>query len=219
VCEDTIEERIEALLNKKRILFSQVVDELADIELKQVLSEEELFGLFGLTPPIRSNLQASSVQQPGNPVAQMLASTKVISPQTPLTNVIHLREIIRGCDVYLDWVDLHLGSRALEEIVACIDPARVRTVRLLSGPANVDDRCRRDFRRFKDELSDKGIQAEWRVIEKPGGLLHDRFIVSESSCWNVPPINALLQGSYSQLNETDKRPPFEDWWTGAASLI
>jgi superfamily II DNA or RNA helicase len=54
--EDTIEERIEKILVEKQILFDELVDGVS-IDLKSKLSNEELFGLFGLVPP--ENLKAS----------------------------------------------------------------------------------------------------------------------------------------------------------------
>lgn len=48
---DTIEERIEAKLRDKQDLFDKIIEGLADVELSQSLTEEELFGLFGLRPP------------------------------------------------------------------------------------------------------------------------------------------------------------------------
>jgi SNF2 family DNA or RNA helicase len=48
-CENTIEEKIENILIKKQRLFNNLVDDVT-IDLRMRLSEEELFGLFGLTP-------------------------------------------------------------------------------------------------------------------------------------------------------------------------
>lgn len=45
---DTIEERIQNLLKRKRELFKAVIDDLSDTNLSKVLTEEELFGLFNL---------------------------------------------------------------------------------------------------------------------------------------------------------------------------
>jgi SNF2 family DNA or RNA helicase len=53
-CENTIEERIESILARKQRLFDEVVDDVS-IDLRYRLTEAELFGLFGLTPPPRSN--------------------------------------------------------------------------------------------------------------------------------------------------------------------
>lgn len=48
---NTIEERIEEILKRKAQLFDETIEGLADVDLKQSLTEEELFGLFGLKPP------------------------------------------------------------------------------------------------------------------------------------------------------------------------
>ena len=50
VCENTIEERIDAILREKQALFDQLVDDVS-IDLGWTLNASELFGLFGLEPP------------------------------------------------------------------------------------------------------------------------------------------------------------------------
>ncbi|MPZ15573.1 MAG: ATP-dependent helicase [Chloroflexi bacterium] len=50
VCEDTIEQRIDAILRSKQRLFDQVVDDVT-IDLGSALTHEELFGLFSLPVP------------------------------------------------------------------------------------------------------------------------------------------------------------------------
>lgn len=52
VCTGTIEERIAETLRRKRQLFGDVVDEVS-LDLRETLTEEELFGLFGLEGPRR----------------------------------------------------------------------------------------------------------------------------------------------------------------------
>lgn len=44
----TIEERIHQLLEKKRSLFNEVIDNLSDTDLNKVVTKEELLGLFNL---------------------------------------------------------------------------------------------------------------------------------------------------------------------------
>ncbi|RJP17731.1 MAG: hypothetical protein C4520_15715 [Candidatus Abyssobacteria bacterium SURF_5] len=50
-CLNTIEERIDQILQEKQALFNQMVDDVS-MDLRQNLTEHELFGLFGLTPPV-----------------------------------------------------------------------------------------------------------------------------------------------------------------------
>ena len=49
-CIDTIEERIDAILEQKQELFDELVDD-ASLDLATALSSDQLFGLFGLEPP------------------------------------------------------------------------------------------------------------------------------------------------------------------------
>ena len=48
-CRDTIEERIEAILERKRELFARLVDDVS-LDLSTQLTRDELLGLFGLGP-------------------------------------------------------------------------------------------------------------------------------------------------------------------------
>jgi SNF2 family DNA or RNA helicase len=48
ITQDTVEERIQRILEDKRALFKEVVGEISDEGLTRLLTEKELFGLFGL---------------------------------------------------------------------------------------------------------------------------------------------------------------------------
>jgi HJR/Mrr/RecB family endonuclease len=60
---DTIEQRIQDILTKKRILFNEVIDDLSDTKLTKVLTEEELFGLFDLQKPKRAGAPKPSPEE------------------------------------------------------------------------------------------------------------------------------------------------------------
>jgi hypothetical protein len=62
-CEDTVEERIERVLQQKQALFEELIDDVS-IDLQSNLTTEELFALFGLTPPV----QAKSVRRSTEPL-------------------------------------------------------------------------------------------------------------------------------------------------------
>jgi hypothetical protein len=151
----------------------------------------------------------------GKPGAREDPSAHVIRPEEPFSNVVRLRSILRESEEFIDWADLHFSARALEELIVTLDPAVVRVVRILSGLANVNDRAKKDFERFCDELKQKGIVAEWRTLPD---FAHDRFIITKSACYNVPPINSLLKGSYSEILKTPNRPPFDEWWKKASPI-
>lgn len=52
LCVDTIEERIEEILDRKRALFQALVDGVS-LDVRRLLTHEELFGLFDLPAPAR----------------------------------------------------------------------------------------------------------------------------------------------------------------------
>jgi SNF2 family DNA or RNA helicase len=56
---NTIEEDIHKLLANKRHLFQDIVDDLSDTSLSALLSEDELFGLFGLRSPKKPKSQST----------------------------------------------------------------------------------------------------------------------------------------------------------------
>lgn len=136
---------------------------------------------------------------------------RVIQPDRPYSNLRHLRETLRSCRERIWWVDAHFSRRGLEPLADEADAAHVKEIRILSGPAQVGADAIKDFKRFEAEMVGLGISAEWRVVERPDQEFHDRFIMTKGKAWNVPPINTLFKGDYSEISETTA-PPFEAWW-------
>lgn len=59
----TIEERIDRLLQRKRALFHEIIDDLSDANLSTALTEEELFSLFDLKSPKQPTLAGSQLSR------------------------------------------------------------------------------------------------------------------------------------------------------------
>lgn len=137
---------------------------------------------------------------------------RVVEPERPYSNVLALRETLRACEGYVWWAEVHLDRKALEPLVYEADGTRISEIRLLSGPANATADTHKDMKRFTAEVKSLGISAEWRVVPKRDLDWHDRFILGRNQTWNVPPVNTLHKGDYSELARTRRRPPFETWW-------
>ena len=84
---DTIEERIQRLLNQKRAHFNSVFDELTDANLEKLLTEEEVFGLFGIQ---RRKSSQPSYQK--DQATSKIADFNFISPQNFETSISELYE-------------------------------------------------------------------------------------------------------------------------------
>lgn len=144
-----------------------------------------------------------------------------ISPEKPFTNVMHLRKILSDCEGYIWWLDRHFAAKGFEPLIESIDANKVQEIRILSGNSHVDENMKKDFKRFKEEMKRRGINTECRIILDKTIFhdIHDRWIISNNVTYNVPPINSIYKGQFSEINITDKQPPFEKWWISATELF
>ncbi|MFD5865685.1 hypothetical protein ACFWGP_12065 [Agromyces sp. NPDC127015] len=140
----------------------------------------------------------------------------MISPRTPFSNVARLRRVLRGQTGTVTWADQHFGARAFEELVDELDPSKVAELRIISGSAQnvLSAKSYRDYLRFQEEMTTKGIKVEWRV--DPTREWHDRWLVDADNAFNVPPVNSLFANQYSEILPSDERPPVEEWWARSA---
>jgi hypothetical protein len=146
------------------------------------------------------------------------ASLRVVEPERPYSNVLALRETLRSCEGYIHWAEVHLDRKAMEPLSYEADGTRITEIRLLSGPANATEDALKDLKRFTREMKRLGITVEWRIIPNKNLDWHDRFILGRNQAWNVPPVNTLHKGYYSELTRTSQRPPFETWWKKGVPL-
>jgi hypothetical protein len=58
----------------------------------------------------------------------------------------------------------------------------VKSIRLLSGPANVTGDLKDDYKRFRQEMNDKrGVDVEWRILtKKQAADHHDQVFFAEA---------------------------------------
>jgi hypothetical protein len=138
----------------------------------------------------------------------------MVSPRTPYSNIVRLRRILRGLHGTVWWVDPHFSPRALEDLAEELDATSVAEVRILCGEAAgvLTRKGLNDFARFATELDHKGIAARLRVDRNGVRDWHDRWISDDDSSYNVPPVNTLYKGDWSELLPTDPGHPFDLWW-------
>lgn len=142
----------------------------------------------------------------------------LVSPQTPYSNLVGLRRVLRRLQGTVYWVDKHFNGRAFEDLVDEVDPDAVAEVRIISGSAEnvLSAKSFRDYIRFKEEMLNKGIGVEWRVASgEVAGHLHDRWLLDDKSRYNVPPVNTLYKSDYSEILQTQAAPPVADWWAAS----
>lgn len=146
-----------------------------------------------------------------------------ISPGTPFANRIWLRRILTEGTGNLSWLDKHFTSAAFESIWEAADGERIGTVRILSlymSDAHGGRKVKRDFGNLQTELTNRGVDLQWRVIDS--SLIrdtHDRWIISDDTARNVPNVNAIFSGQHSELNVSGQRDEllglFNGYWEAA----
>lgn len=136
----------------------------------------------------------------------------MISPRTPFSNLARLRRVLRTLTGEVTWADPHFSVKAFEELVDELEPGKVTSLRIISGKqADLSPKTFADYDRFRKELAAKGISVEWRVDETQRDW-HDRFLVHGGGSLNMPPINTLFKGDYSEIYVSKQRPPIQEWW-------
>jgi hypothetical protein len=183
----------------------------ADLKrLRAILSILNPFNLLKYGP------KTQTVRSVTVPEEQQEPAVRVIEPDRPYSNLQQLRQTLRACKEFIVWIEPHFPRKGLEPLAEEADSTRIQRIRILSGKANADARAVADYQRFKAEMKNRGISAEWRILDPIP--THDRYIVTKDAAWNVPPVNTLYKGDFSEILKTTTKPPFEAWWKKAVEL-
>jgi hypothetical protein len=148
----------------------------------------------------------------------------IISPEKPYSNKIQMIDTIKDCNNFIYWVDKYFSGAGLEMINLAFqseDKPKVGKIKILTSLEKVNIDLRKIFKRFKKEFKDKNVEVEMRVIikNKVGSEIHDRWILSENKCFNVPSPDVIARGQYSEIKETKNIVPFKEWWEESLDVI
>ena len=75
------------------------------------------------------------------------------------------------------------------------------------------------FKRLQGELTKQNLSCRVICDKKIINQIHDRWFISKNFKFNVPTINSLYQGQYSEINKTKSNPPFQEWWDNSLDII
>ncbi|MCK4829551.1 hypothetical protein KA005_78220 [bacterium] len=159
-----------------------------------------------------------------NPRTESPENTEIIiAPTTPYSNIKCLWECIRKCKEHIHWIDKHFSTKGLEPLSDELDGNIVKEVKILLGNrSNINyEKLRRDFKRFSEEMGNRGIKADCRVIcdSQLLGNIHGRWILGKNIYFNIPPINSIYKGQFDEIKETKNIPPLDNWWKKALDII
>lgn len=205
-------------------LLKRLTEGAEDAQCKRWL---ELMGRAGWIaynrnkPTIRVLFNPDELLPPDEEAERASRQGHFVSRETAYGNLFALRKHIRAARGTLRWYEQHLGSKVLEVLYPEVDGRLINEIRLLSGPANINETCRKDFSRFKSEMAaTRSIQVEWRVLDKgEARQKHDRFLLSSQPGVNLPPLNNILAGDAGEiLPSAITAAMFDDWYSGGVVL-
>lgn len=86
---------------------------------------------------------------------------------------------------------------------------------------NADENMRSNFKRFKEEMGNKNVVCEMRVVGDPKvyGKYHDRWLLSSNVNYNLMSGQIAKRGQYAEIKKTENRPPFNEWWQNSLDIL
>lgn len=144
---------------------------------------------------------------------------KLIAPNTPYGNVANLIKTINECTGFIDWFDPYFARNGFDALYEAENDS-IKRIRILSGTEQTTERLKNNFLRFKEELNKKSINIEFRIlIDESTKETHDRWMISSNKRFNLPSLNTIYRGQWSEIKETTNEFPFEKYWSMGKDLI
>lgn len=128
-----------------------------------------------------------------------------ICPDTPYSNIYNMRKIIRACRGEIYWIDKHFRKEGFEMLIDGLPYQGVTSVTIISGMDNVTASAKTDYINLQTELSKRQIVLNWRVIDTSTFKWHDRWLVADNQCHNIPPVLAIIRGQRAEILATKER--------------
>lgn len=172
-------------------------------------------------PSVRVLFNPGELVPPAEDEERERERAHLLSRDTPYGNLMALRELLRAARRSIRWWEQHMPAKVLEVLYRELGGGNVQTVRLLSGPANVSQDLKDDFKRFRSEMKkQRGVEVEWCVLTRQEAFEHhDRFFITEGMSRNLPPLNTILAGSTGEILPSELTAgDFDRWWSGGTEL-
>lgn len=142
-----------------------------------------------------------------------------VSPETPFTNIKHLRQILGHIKEKGFWIDKHFDKKAFDPISETLDANRLKDFIIFSSEEHCSQSAKQDYFRLKTELAKKRINIEWRLINDVFlRSFHDRWIFDSQIAYNVPPVNTIFKGQKAEFIKTENRPNITEYMSNSSPV-
>ena len=145
---------------------------------------------------------------------------EVIVPSgKPFTASVKLKEILRSSEGQVKIIDPYVDETTLDLLLSIPEGVPIRLLTSFTGGKEKDKRLKRACKKFKVERP----QFEMRKCEP--GLIHDRFILTQTQGWNVGSSLkdfgkklSMVKG-ISTETKSDIEKKFDEIWKKAKDMI
>jgi len=146
--------------------------------------------------------------------------TKLLSPDKPFSNKKAIRDVISSCKKYIYWVDKYFSRTGLDWLSESLNTSKVKSIKILMASEKMNEKFISSYKDLKAELKSSSVKCELRVIidNKLNADIHDRWIISENLCYNMPSTDTVARGQYSEVKRTANFPPFDEWWKKSKNI-
>ena len=147
------------------------------------------------------------------------AAEIVIPPGRPFSGVITLKEILRSVRGYAKIIDPYVDETTLELLLEIPENLPIKLLTELTGGEEKEKRFLKACQRFKTE------RPQFQIRKCDHGLIHDRFILTQTQGWNVGSslkdigkrMSMLIEiAAQSKINAEIK---FDEIWKGSKDLL
>ena len=141
-----------------------------------------------------------------------------INPDTPYSNMLVLsRKFFAKLSGDMSILDMHFDNKAVENLLLLLNGNEQGhgLIRVLTSANRLGSHFERSYFDFKEELSNKGVSLELRVMsDTDAQQQHERLIIDSQSAYKIPPINIINKKSEHivSINRSEALSRFEGIW-------
>lgn len=148
---------------------------------------------------------------------------KMITPETPFSNENHMIETISGCEGYIHWMDKYFNKNGLNLLSKGLQTSKVKEIKIITTlSSDPNEELRKSFIKLKEELKNKGISIELRILSDKNLLnqLHNRFLFSAGICYDLPSPDIISRGQISSITRVDgSKINFQKYWSKSLDIL
>jgi hypothetical protein len=204
---------LSSVLNSKRAVQVNIAIMRVFVNVRKIVSanKEALTKLNRLEDRVES--QGKKIKTIFD-VIHRQSEAKLLSPSKPFSNKKAVRDIISNCEGYIYWVDKYFSKVGLDWLSESINVDKTKKVKILMLADKVNNKFISLYKELKKEFKSDKVKLEIRGIvdKKVGSDIHDRWIISEGLCYNVPSTDTVARGQYTEVKQSNNFPPFNKWW-------